>query len=198
MKIFIILALSFSAFSNFLPHSFRVELTETSRKIGKKKSKSVVGKFDYKYPGHVRYKNQNMEFVANKELSWRYEPPFIKTEKGSVFISKKNKNVVAKLFDVLKSGLNTNSVYKVTKSSEHSYFLDFTKSGQNEYKIKSVVLTFDPSKKKLIFGTISRMSLTYTDNKLVDLYLKSFDESVSFNDDYFVFKVPSNTKEIFQ
>jgi len=195
-KLSVLILISNLAFSSFLPDSFKVQLTEKSMKIGAKKAKQVQGSFNYKYPGQVRYENEQMTFVSNKTNSWRYVPPFIAGEKGEVYISKKNRNVIAKLFDVLRNGLKDNSVYKVKKHGGQNYFLDFTKSGVKEYNIKSVVLSFNSA--NLNFSDLSKMSLTYTDGKLVDLFLNSLNSSVNFDDSFFVFKAPANTKTIQQ
>ncbi len=195
-KVLILLLISSVGYSSFLPNSFKVQLTEKAMKIGKKKSKHVVGSFNYKYPSQVRYENEQMTFVSNKTNSWRYVPPFIPGEKGEVYVSKKNRNVIAKLFDVLRNGLKDNSVYKVKKHGAQNYFLDFTKAGAKDYNIKSVILSFNST--KLNFADLEKMSLTYADGKLVDLFLNSMNSAVSFDDSFFVFKAPANTKTINQ
>ncbi len=195
-KIIILILVSSLGYSSFLPDSFKVQLTEKAMKIGRKKSKQVVGNFNYKYPGQVRYENEQMTFVSNKTNSWRYVPPFMPGEKGEVYVSKRNRNVIAKLFDVLRNGLKSNGVYKVKKHGDQNYFLDFTAKGVKDYNIKSVILAFNSS--KLQFADLSKMSLTYADGKLVDLFLNSMNSSVNFDDSFFVFKTPANTKTINQ
>ncbi len=196
MKCILLFTLSLSALSNFLPHSFRVTMTEKASKLGNSKAKFESGQLDYMYPSHVRFKKKYTEFVANKKTTWTYSKPFIATESGKVSISQSSNKSIFKIFDALKNGLKSNSIYKVNKSNEHSYFLDFSASGKKDYNIKSVVLNFDPSSNKLHVGSVRKMSITYTDQKLVDITLDSYDGSVSFNEKYFVFKIPPNTQEI--
>jgi len=199
MKLILLFLVSFSAFSAFLPESFSVDITQsylTQLKSGK--TKISKGKIDYEFPGKLRYKNDELTFVANNKKSWHFTPTVFPGEKNDVVISSKN-HLVGKLFDALKKGLTNNNLYTVDKKTDSHFMLNFTQAGKESFRLKSVeFFAYNNNKKEKTLKDIKRMSLEYIDSKSLNIEFRNFKVIDSFPASHFVFKVPKNTKIITQ
>lgn len=196
---YFLIFLSFGAKADFLPQSFRTNFEQKYKSVVSKKEKVSLGSMDYSYPGKIRFELTNPEqtiFVSDAKTSWYYTAPFDPKEKGEVVIQDSNKLLITKFFDYLKKGLETNQAYKVEKSSK-DVVLVFSDKVANELNILKAQLVSDVKEIKKL-SEIKEINLFYKDKKEVKLTFSSFIENVKFESNYFVFKIPQNTKEVKQ
>ena len=193
--------------NQFMPKTFKIEFEQSYASVtGKiKTSKGVI---DYKKPGLLRLKEfkDNTEFVASKESSWYYVPPFKAGEKGSVQINSAKNNALIKVLDSLKYGLNKNEFYTVDEVKVDHFKLKFIDQKSKDLKINYVELFFRkivfPEKsdakqkntKMLEFHDLQSLTLHYTDGQKVDLKITKIEENISFTDKNFEFQIPPNTE----
>ncbi len=180
----------------FLPKSFRTDFEQSyeSSLSKRKKLKVSKGSIDYSYPGHIRFAivgNNPSVFVANRDRSWYYTPPFIAEEQGQVVIQKSRKLNLFRFFDLLKKGLVSNKLYTVVNKNNH-YELIFKKQKKDIFDISKVVIFF-PEGKSRILQNASKFLLHYSD-RAVTLKFSNFDPDVKFPANHFVFAIPKNTK----
>jgi outer membrane lipoprotein-sorting protein len=195
--------------TRFMPKTIKLEFEQSYQSVTGK-TKSSKGILDYKKPGHLRLKEfkDNTEFVANKDMSWYYVPPFKSGEKGSVQINSAKNNALIKVLDSLKYGLNKNEFYEVTEKKVDQFELKFIDQKSKELKISKVDLFFRtvvfPEKtdhkqrnsKILEFHDLQSLSIHYQDGQKVDLKITKIEENITFADKNFEFQTPPNTEII--
>lgn len=199
--IFFALLISVGAQAGFLPNSFRANFEQRFISTITGKEKISSGSIDYAYPGQIRFEivlPEKTTFVSNGKKSWYYTAPFDPKEKGEVIVQPSNKLLITKFFDYLKNGLEDNDIYKVTKE-KNEYILAFNPKAQKELSIEKARLEVNDkltSMNKL--SDLKQITLLYKDNKKVKLTFSNLLENVKFEQNYFDYKIPENTKEVQQ
>lgn len=219
-KTLLVLFSSFSFAASFIPKEFEANLEQI---VKRRLTKSVVKQplvLKYKYPKNISMKLENMTYICNSETTWRYTPPFIKTQKGDVTIGKSSKYCFSTIFDALRYGFEKNSVYSVVKDEKKSVVhFNFSQRAQDELGIRSIEFKFDKkindsltlsdvklmtikhqqitktkknekSKKKI---TVKRRSL----KKDIVYTVKNVKTNTKFKSSDFVFDIPKNTTKTY-
>jgi outer membrane lipoprotein-sorting protein len=179
---------------HFTPDSFRADFNQEFKSITGK-LKSSKGSIEYSFPSKIRIKEfkDNSEFVSNEKNSWYYVPPFIKTEKGTVQVDQAGSMVLGKIFDSLKPGLRDTDFFKVKNTKDVKVMeLEFTAKGKQDWKLEKALLHF--SNPEHTIQNFQKFEITYTDKKNVVLTFFNIMTNVKFPADYFIFKIPANTK----
>ena len=185
--------------ASFLPSSFRANFEQSFKSTITGKEKKSSGAIDYFYPGKIRFEitvPENTIFVSNGIKSWYYTAPFDPKEKGEVVVQSADKLLITKFFDYLKSGLETNEAYTVTKEKDY-YLIAFNDKAQKELGIVKAHLDHQ-GKNVTKLVELKNLIIFYKDKKEVKLSLSSLIENVKFEKNYFEFKVPENTKVVEQ
>ena len=94
--------------------------------------------------------------------------------------------------DILRKGLLTNKLYKVTKNKNGEYFLGFSKAIVKDLGIVRAKLTFKGSKP--VFKSLKTVEMVLSSKKVKNLELSKIIEGPKFSKDHFVFEIPKNTK----
>jgi outer membrane lipoprotein-sorting protein len=164
MKILIILLISTSAWAEFLPKSFSAKLVQKHMSVISEKEVRTEGRIDYRYPKDLYVKLQEVVFVANKNQSWYYTPPFKKDDKGTVIIHDPRYIFLTKFFETLKRGLKDNTYYTV-KDTKDGILLSFKEELHKGIGLKKVLF---PTKLKVAkvksIKDISKMVFTKSDD----------------------------------
>lgn len=181
--------------TSFMPKSFKAEFYQIHKSSLTKKERKTKGRIDYKFPGHIRFETtspDNIIYVSNPAKTWYYTAPFLDDMPGELTISETNKDPLVKFFDLLSKGLKSNKMYSVKKMKTGS-LITFSKENQIDMGVRSALLKF---KKKRLFNNIEEVLLTKTDKSILKLIFKKIDPNFSFKENYFIFKVPENTRVI--
>lgn len=202
MKNFIVFLISLNlwAESGFLPNSFRANFEQKFISTVSGKEKKSNGNIDYQYSGKIRFEVVSPDptlFVSNGIKSWYYTTPFDPKEKGEVVISDSNKLLVSKFFDYLKNGLETNNFYSV-KKEVNDLVLIFNPKEVKNLGVQKAILNFGDKKNPTKLSELKLLNLVYKDGKKVNLTFSNLLENVKFDNNYFDFKIPLNTKEVKQ
>ena len=180
----------------FIPDTFKAYFKQSYKSSLSGKKKVTTGSIEYFYPGRVRFEITSPDktiFVSNPSKTWYYNAPFVDGEPGEVLIKKTGKMVISKFFDILKTGLKNNKLYKV-ESKKNYYEVQFSKKIIGEIGIRKSILSFRNSKSNPQFGDINYIDLHYTDKRIVKMTFSKIEESVIFAKNRFIFKVPENTQ----
>lgn len=191
-KLTLSLLLFFSQAYAFMPKSFSTNYTQEYKSKLSRKIKKSHGKFDYKYPGNIKFtqsRPSELVVTSNKKKTWIYTPPFDKGDQGQVTIGSGGDSL-SKFFDLLTSGIKSNKGFEAIES-KNSTSLVPNKELAKELGIKNVEFIF---KGKKSFSLIDKIKLTYTDKRVVTLILNEINTKTKFNKDYFTFSIPENTK----
>lgn len=179
----------------FIPDSFSASFEQVYKSALTGKEKRSKGTMDYKYPGSIKLVTSSPEsltYVSNEKKTWYYTPAFIESEPGQVTIQEATKNELTKFLDILRKGLLTNKLYKVTKNKKNDYFLNFTKDIAKDLGISKATLVFKNGKAE--FKNLKSVEMALASKKVKRLELSKIVEGPSFGKDHFVFEVPKNTK----
>ncbi len=179
----------------FIPDRFSASFEQVYKSALTGKEKRSKGTMDYSYPGSIRLETSSPEsltYVSNEKKTWYYTPAFIESEPGQVTIQEATKNELTKFLDILRKGLLTNKLYKVTKNKESNYFLTFTKDISKDLGIVSAKLVFKDG--KAIFKNLKVVEMVLDSKKVKKLELSKIIEGPKFGKDHFIFEVPKNTK----
>lgn len=199
-SLFLIL-FSVESFAGFLPNSFRANFEQRFISTITGKEKISIGSIDYAYPGQIRFEiitPEKTTFVSNGKKSWYYTAPFDPKEKGEVIIQPSNKLLITKFFDYLKNGLDSNDTYTVVKE-KNEYILSFNAKAQKELSIEKARLEVNDKLTTMNkLSELKQITLIYKDNKKVKLTFSNLLENVKFEQNYFDYKIPENTKEVHQ
>lgn len=193
--------ISVVAHAGFLPNSFRANFEQRFISTITGKEKISSGSIDYAYPGQIRFEvvlPEKTTFVSNGKKSWYYTAPFDPKEKGEVIIQPSNKLLITKFFDYLKNGLESNDTYTVVKE-KNEYVLTFKAPAQKELSIEKARLEMNDKVTTMTkLSELKQITLLYKDNKKVKLTFSNLLENVKFEQNYFDYKIPENTKEVHQ
>ncbi|PIK14094.1 outer membrane lipoprotein carrier protein LolA [Halobacteriovorax sp. JY17] len=179
----------------FIPDRFSASFEQVYKSALTGKEKRSKGMMDYSYPGSIRLETSSPEsltYVSNERKTWYYTPAFIESEPGQVTIQEATKNELTKFLDILRKGLLTNKLYKVTKNKESNYFLTFTKDISKDLGIVSAKLVFKDGKP--LFKNLKTVEMVLDSKKVKRLELSKIIEGPKFSKDHFVFEIPKNTK----
>jgi outer membrane lipoprotein-sorting protein len=194
--LFLIVQTVDAAKSNFLPKTFNAEFVKKEVSSLSNKERSTKGKMSYKYPSKVRFEilgDDPITFVENSKKYWFYRPPFGE-EKGELRVNRTGKQTIAKFFDILKSGLKSNKLYKVFKLKDGSYKVSFSKEKSKELGISKVNLSFNG--KKPSFKKLKEMKIHYQDKKSVRFEFTKIEVNKKISSKRFIFETPPNTNVI--
>ncbi len=178
----------------FLPSAFRCQFTQEEKSLVSGRINKSEGQIEYRKPGRIRFeikKPNQLVFVGNPKRAWYYTAPPFEGEPGEVIISKGAQHPILKFFDILSSGFAENKSYKVNKN-DGVVTLNFTKKAQEEFDLKSAVLNMG---KDYTFPTLSKISVTLTDGKTIQLVLSDLVPNVALPDSRFIFQIPDNTRQ---
>ncbi len=179
----------------FIPDSFSASFEQVYKSALTGKEKRSKGKMDYMYPGNIKLitsSPESLTYVSNESKTWYYTPAFIESEPGQVTIQEATKNELTKFLDILRKGLLTNKLYKVTKNKKNDYFLSFSKEVSKDLGIAKAKLTFKNGKP--LFKNLIAVEMALVSKKVKKLELSKIIEGPSFSKNHFVFEVPKNTK----
>ena len=186
--------ITFNSWAEFLPESFKADFKQSFVSYLSGKEKVSTGKIAYKYPSNIRLETlgpENLIYVGNKQKIWYYTAPFIRGEPGELIVKKAKEKNLSHFFDALKSGLKTNKKYSVKKISKNEYELNFLSVMQKFSGVKKATIKIGSKKR---FQDIEKITITYTDNKKVNIFLTNFKLDFKFTEEYFSFVPPKNTK----
>ena len=164
----------------FLPSSFCADYEQTIVKKISGKTKTVQGRVEYLYPGHIRFEQGGPEkivWVSNPKTTWFYQPPFIKEEPGNLREYPTPSASPSKIFDLLQAGLSDN------KKRENTVELIL--------KDKKAILTFNGTQE---FKNLHSIKILEKDNVSLELVFKSINSNRTFKPEHFIFKPPPNTR----
>ena len=180
----------------FIPKTFKaqVEQVVVSSLSDKGKKTKTYGTIEYKYPGNFRYEEKDkIVFVANKNKSWYYTPPFIKGQPGDLQLDPmKGKFPLSMFFDALTRGLNSNKLYKVKKLKK-AFKLVFNDKFSKRMGFGNAILVFKSSA-YLNFEGLKTVQITKLNGKKVTFNMLSIKRDVQFGSKRFIFTPPANTK----
>tara|TARA_R110000868_G_scaffold164359_4_gene396866 strand:+ start:4470 stop:5069 length:600 start_codon:yes stop_codon:yes gene_type:complete len=196
MKIIVLLSsvLWLSVANAFLPSAFRLDFTQEEKSLVSGRIKKSEGRIEYRAPGRIRFeikKPHQLVFVANPKRSWYYTAPAMAGEPGEVTISNGSSHPILKFFDILSSGLAKNKSYSVSKKDGVAT-LEFTKEAQEEFSLKSAILTMGND---YTFPSLKQIAVTLSDGKTIRLELSNLVPNVAMADSYFQFEIPANTRQ---
>tara|TARA_R110000868_G_scaffold287003_2_gene547450 strand:- start:8098 stop:8697 length:600 start_codon:yes stop_codon:yes gene_type:complete len=196
MKSFLLVSslLWLSVANAFLPSAFRLDFTQEEKSLVSGRVKKSEGRIEYRAPGRIRFEIQKphqLIFVANPKRSWYYTAPAMAGEPGEVTISNGSSHPILKFFDILSSGFDKNKSYEVAKKDGVAT-LDFSKHAQEEFSLKSAILTMGSD---YTFPTLTKIAVTLTDGKTIRLQLSNLVPNVAMPDSYFNFEIPANTRQ---
>ncbi len=217
-KTILVLFSSLSFAASFIPKEFEANLEQVVKsRIGKTSKKALALK--YKFPKNIVMDLKGMTYVCNSETTWRYVPPFVKTQKGDVFIGNSSKYCFYHIFDSLKYGFKKNSVYTVVKDEKKSMVhFNFSSGAQDELGgISSIEFKFDKKisddlsladvtvmriKHKEIVSKESKTKLSKTVKrkkvkKDIVYNIKNVKTDTKFKSSDFVFTIPKNTTKTY-
>lgn len=190
-----------AATNSFLPKVFSFKFEQRYTSAIKGKEKTGTGSIVFQTPKSIRLEITSptpIIFVSNEQdKSWFYRPPFIQGEEGEVSIGngKDQHHAFLNFFNLLHSGLVSNQSYNITTDiAKNEVGIHFSSPVIKEYKIKSASLTFVD--KNFSFNSLSKIQLTYDDDKKVFIKLLELSLSPSIKPDTFQFKIPPKTKII--
>ncbi|WP_044557707.1 LolA family protein [Halobacteriovorax marinus] len=181
--------------TGFIPNSFSASFEQVYKSALTGKEKRSKGTMDYMYPGNIKLETSSPEsltYVSNDSKTWYYTPAFIESEPGQVTIQDATKNELTKFLDILRKGLLTNKLYKVSKNKAGEYFLEFSKTIIKDLGVEKAKLTF--KKDTATFKNLKIVEMTLSNKKTKKLELSKIVEGPKFKKEHFVFKVPANTK----
>ncbi len=186
--------LSVSAFA-FVPKEFSTSYQQEYKSKISNKIKKSQGRFDYKYPGQVKFKQtvpNEMIVTASTKKTWILTPGFDDDEPAQVRVSESH-NSLSTFFSLLNNGLKTNPQYSVKNKSKLDYELEFSKVNTTKLGIKSVNIKFI---KVADFKNIKDILIRYTDKREVKLSLKDINTAPKFKSKHFKFTMPKGAKII--
>lgn len=175
----------------FLPKTFTADFEQVRKGIISGKIKKSNGTIEYKYPSNLRLEikgSESLLLVSNPKKTWYYRPPFMEGEKGELTINESGKTELSGFFDLLKNGLKSGALFRVTKK-KGSVILRFTKSGIVRSGIKKATLDFTG---RHIFSNLSAIHIVQKTDKLLTLNLSNQHAEVKLSSKRFVFKTPKN------
>ena len=178
---------------NFLPPTFSTDFEQIQKSALSGKEKKSLGHIEYKFPSHIRFEVQKPDviiFVSNPEMTWYYTAPFVQGEPGEVTVRPTGKLALAKFFDALKNGLQSNELYSVAEKAG-KVELQFNKKSQKELGITKALLSLGEKKD---FTNLKSMELEKTDKAKVLLNFSNMKIGADIKKERFIFVAPPNTR----
>jgi outer membrane lipoprotein-sorting protein len=196
--ILICTVLAFSLFAKekarpFLPKSFEANFEREYKSELKRKIKRINGKITYKFPSNLRMvqtKPQETVLVINPLKTWYYVPPIFEGAFGELTITRSKKNPILRLFDALKQGLVSNSMYEVKRSGKN-VVLTFSKKSRKELGMTQATLIFNKFNR---FENLEKIVFVYNNTKQETLRLSGLKTNISTKNELFSFNAPPKTK----
>ena len=189
----ILLSLSVDA-KQFLPSKFRIEFVKELKSILKKKKMSK-GVISYQYPGKIRIEQSepfHTMYISNGEQAWLYSAPFdSEKEKGEVTLLNPRQMQLAKVFEQLRRGLKSNSVYEVTKK-DRLFTLNFNEKSKQKYRVDFVQIQMG-SARATRFDQVEVLTIK-TQNATEKYKIAEVDLAPSFPSAHFNFRVTKGMK----
>ncbi len=183
---------------SFIPKSFSGEFTQSKESIhsvGKNK-RIITSEVSIKYlsPGHIRFRDGETGtlYICNTQNVYKYDPPFIEGERGSLEKGDAESFCYAKLFDSLRYGLKDNKNYTVKKLADNKYELDFNKQKKQALGVSKVKLEFLSKARR--FEKLKRLAIYFNgQQKPVSLKTKKLEINTKISKEIFNFIPPKNT-----
>jgi chaperone LolA len=185
------------SFAEFLPTSFSAKFEQEYISSLKGKVKKGRGSIDYKYPGNIRFETEtpsHILFVTNGKKTWYYTFPFIEGEMGELSTNQRGSSMFTKFFDSLKNGLTSNNLYEV-KQEKDLFLVSFKPASSKDMGLKAARLKFINISKP-DFNSLESIELVFPDNKKSLMKLSEIKLNTKFDETFFVFTAPKNTKVI--
>lgn len=194
--IFLILIVSLIQAANaaFVPKSFVAELNEVH------KAESIKTEIKYMQGGYIYYTSfdtfeENLPqliYVCNPKTTYKYVPPFDKSEKGELTKGDSNVYCYSKVFEALTRGLKDNELYKV-KLGKKSATLTFSEKASKQLGLLKIEFTFKNESKNSIADIASMVLYFEQKPQPTKFELKKFNIKQKLNKADFEFQVPENT-----
>lgn len=181
---------------DFVPNSFSVEYTK--KIISKFTKKQIIekGTLAYLYPSYYRAESQNKTktiYVINHETFWYFQEAFTPKEKSEVQTGKAIALPIMKALDSLKKGLDV-SPHFIKKPIGFNVTLTAKPDFSEESNIKEIQFKARKNSIKTLKDVIS-FTIVDIENQVTTYEFDDYKEE-KLSKDYFVFKIPENTKVI--
>ncbi len=195
----------------FIPNSFKADFEQSFVGVLTGRPKKSSGELKYLKPGNFYFeikepKRDRTTFMTNFESgkSWQFNPSFDPSEKGEVNIRSSNQLPLAKFFDALSGGLDSNSHFKVNDlSGANSKILKlelvFNEIAKKEFQIEKALLIFQEGESvQRRLDYVRQLELTYLDQKKVTLTFNKIKLNPSLKSADFVFNIQHDLMRVIE